>query len=39
MFCRQESLDETEYYLRNHVKNVKKCTIFWVNVLKFSKCD
>lgn len=36
MFCRLESLDETEYNLRNQVK---KCTIFWIIVLKFSKCD
>lgn len=30
------SLDETEYNIRNHVKN---CTIFLLNVLEFSKCD
>lgn len=36
MFCRIKSLDETEYSLRNHVKNG---TIFWINVLKFGKCD
>lgn len=29
-------LDETEYNLRNRVK---KCTIFLLNVLEFSKCD
>lgn len=31
-----KSLDETEYNLKKHVK---KCTIFLVNVLEFSKCD
>lgn len=36
MFCRLECLNETEYNLRNHVI---KCTIFWINVLKSSKCD
>lgn len=36
MFCRLESFDEIEYNLRNYVK---KCIIFWINVLKFSKCD
>lgn len=29
-------LDEIEYNLRNHDK---KCTVFLVNVLEFSKCD
>lgn len=36
MFCRLECLNETEYNLRNHVI---KCIIFWINVLKSSKCD
>lgn len=36
MLCTLESLDETEYNLRNYVK---KCTIFWINVIKFNKYD
>lgn len=30
-----KSLDETEY----NINHVKKCTVFLVNVLEFSKCD
>lgn len=36
MLWRLKGLDETKYNLRNHVK---RCTIFWINVLKFTKCD